>query len=151
MQGQRTDTPARATSGRVTVTCDEVLDLSAAESMRAQLLAAVARGGDLEIQAAAVRQIDTANLVDELQGQQQVVIKSLETNCGRIEGLAGATILGDGSVAFILDMVGLVRLARQGTRAARDVGGSGDAIDSDASGGGRTARATRDASHAAPS
>ena len=67
-------------------------------------------------------------VVDELQGQQQVVIKSLETNCGRIEGLAGATILGDGSVAFILDMVGLVRLARQGTRAARDVGGSGDAI-----------------------
>ena len=87
-------------------------------------------------------------LVDELQGQQQVVIKSLETNCGRIEGLAGATILGDGSVAFILDMVGLVRLARQGTRAARDVGGSGDASGSDASGGGRTLRAARGASHA---
>ena len=87
-------------------------------------------------------------VVDELQGQQQVVIKSLETNCGRIEGLAGATILGDGSVAFILDMVGLVRLARQGTRAARDVGGSGDASGSDASGGGRTARAVRGASHA---
>lgn len=90
-------------------------------------------------------------VVDELQGQQQVVIKSLETNCGRIEGLAGATILGDGSVAFILDMVGLVRLARRGTRAARDVGGSGDVIDSDASGGGRTARAARGASHADPS
>jgi len=90
-------------------------------------------------------------VVDELQGQQQVVIKSLETNCGRIEGLAGATILGDGSVAFILDMVGLVRLARQGTRAARDVGGSGDASGSDASGGGLTARAARGASHAVPS
>jgi len=62
MQGQRTDTPARATNGRVTVTCDEVLDLSAVESLRAQLLAALARGGDLEIHAAAVRQIDTANL-----------------------------------------------------------------------------------------
>jgi anti-anti-sigma regulatory factor len=62
MTDQRTDTPARATSGRTIVTCDEVLDLSAAESLRAQLLAAVARGGDLEIQAAAVRQIDTANL-----------------------------------------------------------------------------------------
>ena len=81
----------------------------------------------------------------------RVVIKSLETNCGRIEGLAGATILGDGSVAFILDMVGLVRLARQGTRAARDVGGSGDASDSDASGDGRTTRAARGASHAARS
>jgi anti-anti-sigma regulatory factor len=62
MQGERTDTPARATTGRVTVTCDEVLDLSAAESMRARLLAALARGEDLEIQAGAVRQIDTANL-----------------------------------------------------------------------------------------
>lgn len=62
MQGERTDTPVRATSGRVTVTCDEVLDLSAAESLRARLLAAVGRGEDLEIQAAAVRQIDTANL-----------------------------------------------------------------------------------------
>ncbi len=62
MPGERTDTPTRATSGRVTVTCDEVLDLSAAESLRARLLVAVARGEDLEIQAAAVRQIDTANL-----------------------------------------------------------------------------------------
>ncbi len=87
-------------------------------------------------------------VVDELQGQQQVVIKSLETNCGRIEGLAGATILGDGSVAFILDMVGLVRLARQGTRAARDGEGGGGAIGSDAREGGWTARAARGASHA---
>ncbi len=62
MTDERTDTPARATSGGVTVTCDEVLDLSAAESLRARLLSALARGGDLEIQAAAVRQIDTANL-----------------------------------------------------------------------------------------
>lgn len=62
MQGERTDTPARATSGRVTVTCDEVLDLSAAESLRARLLSALARGEDLELQAGPVRQIDTANL-----------------------------------------------------------------------------------------
>jgi two-component system chemotaxis sensor kinase CheA len=47
-------------------------------------------------------------LVDELQAQQQVVVKSLETNFGRVEGLAGATILGDGNVAFILDVAGLV-------------------------------------------
>ncbi len=44
------------------VTCDEVLDLSAAESLRARLLSALGRGEDLEIQAAAIRQIDTANL-----------------------------------------------------------------------------------------
>ncbi len=50
--------------------------------------------------------------VDDLLGQQQVVIKSLETNFRRIEGLSGATILGDGAVALILDISGLVNLHR---------------------------------------
>ena len=49
--------------------------------------------------------------VDDLLGQQQVVIKSLETNYGHIEGVSGATILGDGSVALILDVSGLIRAA----------------------------------------
>ncbi len=49
--------------------------------------------------------------VDDLLGQQQVVIKSLETNYGHIEGISGATILGDGSVALILDVPGLIRVA----------------------------------------
>ncbi len=49
--------------------------------------------------------------VDELLGQQQVVIKSMESNYGHIEGIAGATILGDGSVALILDVPGLIRAA----------------------------------------
>ena len=44
-----------------------------------------------------------------LLAQQQVVIKSLETNFGRVDGLAGATILGDGRVAFILDIAALSR------------------------------------------
>ncbi len=48
-------------------------------------------------------------VVDELFGQQQVVIKSLEVNFKRIEGFAGATILGDGSVALILDVAGLMK------------------------------------------
>ena len=52
-------------------------------------------------------------LVDDLLAQQQVVVKSLETNYGHVEGLAGATILGDGSIALILDVVGLARLARR--------------------------------------
>ena len=51
--------------------------------------------------------------VDELLGQQQVVIKSMETNYRRIEGVSGATILGDGSVALILDIPGLVRYAAE--------------------------------------
>lgn len=51
--------------------------------------------------------------VDDLLGQQQVVIKSLEANYRRVEGVSGATILGDGSVALILDIPGLLRLASQ--------------------------------------
>jgi two-component system chemotaxis sensor kinase CheA len=61
-----------------------------------------------------------ALLVDELLGQQQVVIKSLEANFTRVRGIAGATILGDGRVALILDVAGLVTLAnasRTGLRA----------------------------------
>lgn len=47
--------------------------------------------------------------VDELIGQQQVVVKSLEANYRKINGISGATILGDGRVALILDVPGLVR------------------------------------------
>jgi two-component system, chemotaxis family, sensor kinase CheA len=49
--------------------------------------------------------------VDDLLGQQQVVIKSLEANYGHVEGVSGATILGDGSVALILDVAGIIRAA----------------------------------------
>jgi len=52
-------------------------------------------------------------LVHDLLAQQQVVIKSLENNYQRIEGISGATILGDGSVALILDVPGLIQLASQ--------------------------------------
>jgi two-component system chemotaxis sensor kinase CheA len=51
--------------------------------------------------------------VDDLLGQQQVVIKSLEANYQRVEGISGATILGDGSVSLILDIPGLLRLANR--------------------------------------
>ncbi|WP_144394485.1 chemotaxis protein CheA [Pleionea sediminis] len=47
-------------------------------------------------------------MVDELLSQQQVVIKSLESNFVAIEGISGATILGDGKVALILDVSGMV-------------------------------------------
>ena len=49
-----------------------------------------------------------AMLVDELIGQHQVVIKSLESNYRRVHGVSGATIMGDGKVALILDTTGLV-------------------------------------------
>jgi two-component system chemotaxis sensor kinase CheA len=52
-----------------------------------------------------------ALLVDALLGQHQVVIKSLETNYRKVPGISGATIMGDGRVALILDAAGLGRLA----------------------------------------
>ncbi|HEY9199533.1 MAG TPA: chemotaxis protein CheA [Gammaproteobacteria bacterium] len=58
-------------------------------------------------------------VVDDLLNQQQVVIKSLESNFKRIEGLAGATILGDGTVALILDVSGLIDVARRHPQAGR--------------------------------
>ena len=50
-----------------------------------------------------------ALFVDELVGESQVVIKSLEANYAKVHGVSGATILGDGRVAFILDVAALVR------------------------------------------
>ncbi|MCG5510114.1 chemotaxis protein CheW [Ectothiorhodospira lacustris] len=54
-----------------------------------------------------------ALLVDELMAQHQVVIKSLETNYRKVEGVSGATIMGDGRVALILDVDELMRLNRR--------------------------------------
>ncbi len=51
-------------------------------------------------------------LVDEVLGQQQVVIKSIESNFRPVPGIAGATILGDGRVAMILDSLGLLSYAK---------------------------------------
>ncbi|WP_136255291.1 chemotaxis protein CheA [Onishia niordana] len=53
-----------------------------------------------------------ALLVDDLIGQQQVVVKNLETNYRKVPGVSAATILGDGSVALILDVTDLHRLSR---------------------------------------
>ncbi len=53
-----------------------------------------------------------ALLVDELIGQHQVVVKNLESNYRKVPGVSGATIMGDGKVALILDVAHLVRRAR---------------------------------------
>jgi two-component system chemotaxis sensor kinase CheA len=52
-------------------------------------------------------------VVDDLLEQQQVVIKSLDTNYRRVGGVSGATILGDGTVALILDVAGVISLSRE--------------------------------------
>ena len=50
--------------------------------------------------------------VDQLLGQQQVVVKNLESNYRRVPDISGATIVGDGRVALILDVGSLVRRSR---------------------------------------
>ena len=56
--------------------------------------------------------VKTALVVDELVGQHQVVVKSLETNYRRQQGISGATIMGDGRVALILDISALIKKRR---------------------------------------
>jgi two-component system chemotaxis sensor kinase CheA len=51
-------------------------------------------------------------MVDELLGQQQVVVKNLEANYRKVPDVSAATILGDGRVALILDIGSLVRRSR---------------------------------------
>ena len=53
-----------------------------------------------------------AMLIDELVGQQQVVVKNLETNYRKVHGISAATILGDGRVALIVDVAALNRESR---------------------------------------
>jgi two-component system chemotaxis sensor kinase CheA len=53
-----------------------------------------------------------ALMVDELLGQQQVVVKNLESNYRKVDDVSGATILGDGRVALILDVGSLIRRSR---------------------------------------
>ncbi|AMJ60692.1 chemotaxis protein CheA [Bosea sp. PAMC 26642] len=59
--------------------------------------------------------------VDEIVGQQQVVVKSLEGNYGTVNGASAATILGDGLVALILDVDSMLRLAASSERSPAPV------------------------------
>ena len=54
-----------------------------------------------------------ALLVDQLVGQHQVVVKNLETNYRKVPGISAATILGDGNVALIIDVVAVQRTNRE--------------------------------------
>ena len=65
-------------------------------------------------------------LVDDLLGQQQVVIKNLEAHYRRVQGVSAATILGDGTVAMILDISGLIQMTH--AAAVRDGAGSRDEL-----------------------
>jgi two-component system chemotaxis sensor kinase CheA len=70
-------------------------------------------------------------VVDELLGQQQVVVKSLEANYGQVHGIGGATILGNGRVALILDIAGLHLPSQAGRKSrapTRRFGGSSSSM-----------------------
>ncbi|MFT5755579.1 MAG: two-component system chemotaxis sensor kinase CheA [Alteromonadaceae bacterium] len=58
-------------------------------------------------------------LVDDLLAQQQVVIKSLAENYQQVQGISGATILGDGSVAMILDVPGIISMALKSAQSSQ--------------------------------
>jgi two-component system chemotaxis sensor kinase CheA len=62
--------------------------------------------------------VKAALFIDQLVGQHQVVIKSLEANYRKVQGISGATIMGDGHVALILDVVSLVQMAKTTLAAA---------------------------------
>ncbi|MCK2185121.1 chemotaxis protein CheW [Halomonas getboli] len=88
----------------------EALDVTGARTELAETIAVIVQGEGRRY----------ALLVDELVGQQQVVVKNLETNYRKVPGVSAATILGDGSVALILDITDLHRLNRAKKEARRD-------------------------------
>jgi two-component system chemotaxis sensor kinase CheA len=98
-------------SGRVVQVRDEILPV-----LELEQVFNVPRAGDacdnpimVVVESEGVR---VAVIVDELIGQQQVVVKNLEVNYRKVDDVSGATILGDGRVALILDAGALVRRAR---------------------------------------
>ncbi len=97
-------------SGHVVRVRDQYLPVIALDEFFAVPRLAEARGTIMVIVEADGARV--AALVDELVGQQQVVVKNLESNYRRVPGVSGATILGDGRVALIIDVAGLVRRSR---------------------------------------
>ena len=81
------------------VSLEDVVELPASDDERADPLCLVV---EVDGRRAAL-------LVDHLVGQQQLVVKSLDTNLHSVPGMAGATILGDGRVAMILDVASITR------------------------------------------
>ncbi|WP_110689302.1 chemotaxis protein CheA [Salinicola endophyticus] len=85
------------------ITLHHALDIPGAKTKVTEAIAVIVQGEGRRY----------ALLVDDLVGQQQVVVKNLETNYRRVPGISAATILGDGSVALILDIADLHRLDRR--------------------------------------
>ena len=84
------------------VALHEVFDVDGAETDITRSIAVILQAEDARF----------ALLVDHLIGQHQVVVKNLESNYRKIPGVSAATILGDGSVALIVDVFALMRVTR---------------------------------------
>lgn len=81
----------------------EVLDIKGAKENIEESIAVIMRMDDSSY----------ALIVDELLGQQQVVVKNLETNYKKVKGFSAATILGNGKISFILDVAELFKLNKE--------------------------------------
>ncbi|CAN5379234.1 hypothetical protein BH09PSE5_BH09PSE5_27200 [soil metagenome] len=98
-------------SGRVVQVRDEYLPvISLEEVFNLRRVDAGDRGSVMVLIEAEGRR--AALIVDDVVGQQQVVVKNLEANYRRVSDVSGATIMGDGRVALILDVGSLARRAR---------------------------------------
>src|SRR3546814_941662 len=84
------------------VALHDVFSVADAQTSGTRAIAVVLQAEDTRI----------ALLVDHLGGQHQVVVKNLESNYRKIPGVSAATILGDGSVALIVDVFALMRVTR---------------------------------------
>lgn len=101
--------------GRVIRVRDDYIPLSSLRALLGMAATDAAGGVVLILESEGMKY---ALEVDELVGQSQVVIKSLEANYRRVPGIAGATILGSGRVAMILDVDGLRRLSQSNSAAS---------------------------------
>lgn len=87
------------------VALHDIFNVEGAETDVTQAIAVILKAEDLRF----------ALLVDQLVGQHQVVVKNLESNYRKIPGVSAATILGDGSVALIIDVFALMRITQSTT------------------------------------
>lgn len=99
-----------------------VFDVTGAQTHPAQGILVIVQADDSRF----------ALLVDELLGQHQVVVKNLETNYRKVPGISAATILGDGSVAFIIDVGAMPRIQRAQAASAVALAGAARRPASDA-------------------
>lgn len=86
------------------VALHDVFDVQGAETAITRAIAVILKAEEMRF----------ALVVDHLVGQHQVVVKNLESNYRKIPGISAATILGDGSVALIVDVFSLMRLTQTG-------------------------------------